>query len=50
MLESQKRVSESAEAIALRQSGESSILASISGSLTASMNEVLRWVYWWMLV
>jgi hypothetical protein len=26
---------------------ESSVLASLSGSLTISMNEVLRWVYWW---
>jgi len=47
LLEGQKQVSESAEAIALRQMGESSVLASLSGSLTASMNEVLRWVYWW---
>jgi hypothetical protein len=47
LLESQKRVSESAEALSLRQAGESSVLASISGSVTASMNEVLRWVYWW---
>jgi hypothetical protein len=47
LLESQKRVSESAEALALRQSGESSIIGSIATSLTASMNELLRWVYWW---
>jgi hypothetical protein len=47
LLESQKRVSESVEALALRQSGESSIIGSIATSLTASMNEVLRWVYWW---
>ena len=47
LLESQKRVSESAEALAIRQAGESSIIASISSSVTASMNEVLRWVYWW---
>jgi hypothetical protein len=42
-----KRVSESAAALAIRQAGESSIIASISTSVTASMNEVLRWVYWW---
>jgi len=47
LLENQKRVSESAEALALRQAGESSVLASISGSVSASLNEVLRWVYWW---
>jgi len=47
LLESQKRVSESAEALSIRQAGESSIIASISSSVTASMNEVLRWVYWW---
>ena len=47
LLESQKRVSESAAALAIRQAGESSIIASISTSVTASMNAVLRWVYWW---
>jgi len=47
LLESQKRVSESAEALAIRQAGESSIIAGISTSVTASMNDVLRWVYWW---
>ncbi len=47
LLESQKRVSESAEALAIRQVGESSIIAGISASVTASLNELLRWVYWW---
>jgi hypothetical protein len=47
LLESQKRVSESAEALSLRQAGESSIIAGISASVSASLNEVLRWVYWW---
>ncbi len=47
LLESQKRVSESAEALAIRQAGESSIIAGISSSVTASLNDVLRWVYWW---
>jgi hypothetical protein len=47
LLESQKRVSESAEALAIRQAGESSIIAGISASVTASLNDVLRWVYWW---
>jgi hypothetical protein len=47
LLESQKRVSESAAALAIRQAGESSIIASISSSVSVSMNAVLRWVYWW---
>lgn len=47
LLESQKRVSESAEALSIRQAGESSIIAGISASVTASMNDVLRWIYWW---
>ena len=47
LLESQKRVSESAEALAIRQAGESSIIAGISASVTASLNDVLRWVFWW---
>lgn len=47
LLESQKRVSESAEALSIRQSGESSILADLSVSLSASLTDVLRWVYWW---
>ena len=46
-MESQKRVSESAEALAIRQAGESSIIAGISASVTASLNDVMRWVYWW---
>jgi hypothetical protein len=29
------------------QPSVSGIIASISASLTGSMNEVLRWVYWW---
>jgi len=47
LLESQKRVSESAAALAIRQAGESSIIASISTSVSSSMNAILRWVYWW---
>ena len=47
LLESQRRVSESAEALTIRQVGESSIIAGISASVTASLNTVLRWVYWW---
>jgi len=47
LLESQKRVSESAEALAIRQAGESSIIAGIASAVTASLNEVLQWIYWW---
>lgn len=47
LLEGQKRVAESAEALSIRQAGESSIIAGISSSVTASMNGVLCWVYWW---
>jgi hypothetical protein len=31
----------------LRQSGEDSVLANVSTSLSASLTQVLRWVYWW---
>jgi len=47
MLESQKRVGETAAAIELRQSGENSILNTVSLSISASLTQVLRWVYWW---
>ncbi len=47
MLESKKRVGETAAAIELRQSGENSILNTVSLSISASLTQVLRWVYWW---
>jgi hypothetical protein len=47
MLESKKRVGETAAAIELRQSGENSILNTVSLSLSSSLTQVLRWVYWW---
>jgi hypothetical protein len=47
LLEDQKKVGETAEAIQLRQSGENSILGSISTSVSESLTQVLRWVYWW---
>jgi hypothetical protein len=47
MLESRKRVGETAAAIELRQSGENSILNTVSLSVSASLTQVLRWVYWW---
>jgi hypothetical protein len=47
MLEDQKRVGETAEAIELRQSGENSGLNSVSLSVSDSLTHVLRWVLWW---
>ncbi len=47
MLEAQKRVGETADAIELRQSGENSVLSGISVSVSDSLTHVLRWVYWW---
>lgn len=47
VLESHKRVSESAEALSIRQSGEFSVIQSISASISASIDELLNWVYWW---
>ena len=47
MLESRKRVGETAAAIELRQSGENSILNTVSLSVSAGLTQVLRWVYWW---
>jgi hypothetical protein len=50
LLESQKRVSESAEALEIRQGGEASILGDLANSLSASLTDVMRWVYWWHTV
>lgn len=47
MLEAQKRVGESADAIELRQSGENSVLSAVSQSVSDSLTHVLRWAYWW---
>jgi hypothetical protein len=47
MLEAQKRVGETADAIELRQSGENSVLSGVSLSISNSLTHVLRWVYWW---
>ena len=47
LLEDQKRVGETAEAIQLRQSGENSILGYLATSVSESLTQVLRWVYWW---
>jgi hypothetical protein len=47
LLETQKRVSESAEALSLRQAGEGSIVANISGSISKGVTQILRWVLFW---
>ena len=47
MLEPQKRAVETADAIELRQSGENSVLSAISLSVSDSISQILRWVYWW---
>ena len=47
MLEDTKRVGETADAIELRQAGENSILMTLALSVSDSITNVLRWVYWW---
>ena len=47
MLEAQKRVGETADAIELRQSGENSVLSTLSLSVSDGLTHVLRWVAWW---
>ena len=47
LLESNKKVGETADAIELRQSGEYSILSNIATSVSESLSQVLRWAYWW---
>ena len=47
LLEDQKKVGESAQAIELRQSGEYSVLGSVATSVSESLTQILRWVYWW---
>jgi len=47
MLEDMKKVGETATAIELRQAGVYSILGNVALSLSESLTQVLRWVYWW---
>lgn len=47
LLESQKRAAESAEALAIRQAGESSIVADLAHSVSASLTDAFRWLEWW---
>jgi hypothetical protein len=43
-------VSESAEALEIRQGGEASILGDLANSSSSSLTDVMRWVYWWHTV
>ena len=47
LLSEQKKVGETAEAMELRQTGENSILANLATSVSESLTQMLRWVYWW---
>jgi hypothetical protein len=47
MLENTKKVGETADAIELRQAGENSILMTLALSVSDSISQVLRWIYWW---
>jgi hypothetical protein len=47
LLEDQKRVAETAEAIQLRQTGENSALGAIATSVSESLTQVIRWIFWW---
>jgi hypothetical protein len=47
LLETQKRVAETAEALAIRQAGEESILTQIATTVSEGITQILRWVHWW---
>lgn len=47
LLETQKRAAETAEAMAIRQSGDSAVLTGITGALSDSLTKALRWAQWW---
>jgi hypothetical protein len=47
LLEDQKKVGETAQAIELRQGGEQSVLGSVATSVSESLTDVLSWIYWW---
>jgi hypothetical protein len=38
------------EALEIRQGGEASILGDLANSLSSSLTDVMRWVYWWHTV
>jgi hypothetical protein len=48
LLEEQKREAEAAATVAIRQSGESSVLTNVANSLSEAWSQVLKWVGDWM--
>jgi hypothetical protein len=47
LLETQKRMAETAEAMSIRQSGESAVLTRISAAISTTLREALKWAHWW---
>lgn len=50
MLEPQKKSAETAEAMALHQSGEQSVLQSLVELMSQRLTRVLRWHAWWAVI
>lgn len=48
LLETQKREAETAEAMSIRQSGESAVLTRIASACSQSLREALKWAHWWL--
>lgn len=48
LLETQKRAVETAEAMSIRQSGESAVLTRIASACSQSLREALKWAHWWL--
>lgn len=48
MLEEQKLAAETAEALSIRRSGESSVLASIAATISIGLTQVVRWHHQWV--
>lgn len=49
ILEQQKKQSETAEAMQIRQGGDSSILATIANTTSKSLTEAIQTAIWWMI-
>ncbi len=47
LLEGQRKVAETAQAMQIRQSGEDSILSSMATSVSESLTQAMRWAFWW---
>ncbi|HYF36193.1 MAG TPA: DUF4055 domain-containing protein, partial [Prosthecobacter sp.] len=47
MLEGQKKVAETAQALAIQHAAEGSVLANMATSMSRTITDALRWVYWW---